>query len=266
MPIRRRRAAVAAPESHRPVGGAFVCSGEAPQRRAAAVEESMITETTVSATPAAPAPRARVRLLLRGRGARRSVASVLCGRPRPGRPRRRAAPPRMRSSRRRSPCSASWRRSRPIFAYPGTRLLSAIEQALAERNAGVCVRLVQHLSTALLTGAYRYDLVGLGSAAGRRGQQRGAAAAGHAGRQRPQTLLRDARRHAGGPVAVGARAARPEAAAAHRRRLRLRGRAGRHVRGRGASPPSATTTCRPSSSATDSSTAHATTCRCCASS
>ena len=44
------------------------------------------------------------------------------------------------------------------FAFPGARLLGAVEQALAERNAGVCVRLAQHLSTALLTGAYRYDV------------------------------------------------------------------------------------------------------------
>jgi len=45
-----------------------------------------------------------------------------------------------------------------FFAFPGTRLLAAVEQALAERNVGVCVRLAQHLSTALLTGTYRYDL------------------------------------------------------------------------------------------------------------
>ena len=44
------------------------------------------------------------------------------------------------------------------FAYPGSKLLGAIEQALAERNVGVCVRLSQHLSSALLTGTYRYDL------------------------------------------------------------------------------------------------------------
>src|SRR5688500_9368941 len=44
------------------------------------------------------------------------------------------------------------------FAFPGSRLLGAVEQALAERNVGVCVRLAQHLSTALLTGTYRYDL------------------------------------------------------------------------------------------------------------
>jgi arginine decarboxylase len=44
-----------------------------------------------------------------------------------------------------------------FFAYPGPRLLGAIEEALAERNAGVCVRLVQQVSTALLTGSYRYE-------------------------------------------------------------------------------------------------------------
>jgi arginine decarboxylase len=45
-----------------------------------------------------------------------------------------------------------------FFAYPGPRLLGAIEQALVERNAAVCARLVQHASMALLTGAYRHDL------------------------------------------------------------------------------------------------------------
>ncbi len=44
-----------------------------------------------------------------------------------------------------------------FFAYPGPRLMAAIEQALAERNAGVSVRLVQQVSTALLTNAYRND-------------------------------------------------------------------------------------------------------------
>jgi arginine decarboxylase len=44
-----------------------------------------------------------------------------------------------------------------FYAYPGPRLLGAIEQALAERNAGVCARLVQHVSAALLTGTYRHD-------------------------------------------------------------------------------------------------------------
>src|SRR5204863_6384825 len=45
-----------------------------------------------------------------------------------------------------------------FFAFPGSRLMGALEQALAERNVGVCVRLAQHLSTALLTGTFRYDL------------------------------------------------------------------------------------------------------------
>jgi arginine decarboxylase len=42
-------------------------------------------------------------------------------------------------------------------AYPGPRLMAATEQALADRNAGVAVRLIQHLSGALLSGAYRYE-------------------------------------------------------------------------------------------------------------
>jgi arginine decarboxylase len=45
-----------------------------------------------------------------------------------------------------------------LFAYPGPRLLAAIEESIAERNAGVCVRLVQHVSSALLTGSYRHDV------------------------------------------------------------------------------------------------------------
>ena len=56
-----------------------------------------------------------------------------------------------------------------FFAYPGSRLMGTIEQALAERNAGVCVRLVQHVSTALLTGAVSPRPVGVGSDAGRTG-------------------------------------------------------------------------------------------------
>jgi arginine decarboxylase len=44
-----------------------------------------------------------------------------------------------------------------FFAYPGPRLMHAIEQAFADRNAGVAVRLVQQVSAALLTGAYRHD-------------------------------------------------------------------------------------------------------------
>jgi arginine decarboxylase len=44
-----------------------------------------------------------------------------------------------------------------FYAYPGPRLMAAIEEALAERNAGVALRLMQHVSSALLTGSYRQD-------------------------------------------------------------------------------------------------------------
>src|SRR5688572_10929316 len=44
-----------------------------------------------------------------------------------------------------------------FFAYPGSRLMAATEQALADRNPGVAVRLVQHISSVLLSGAYRHD-------------------------------------------------------------------------------------------------------------
>ena len=44
-----------------------------------------------------------------------------------------------------------------LFAYPGPRLMAAIDQGLAERNAGVCGRLIHHISSALLTGSYRHD-------------------------------------------------------------------------------------------------------------
>ena len=44
-----------------------------------------------------------------------------------------------------------------FFAYPGPKVMAAIEQALAERNAGVCAKLVQAVSGALLTETYRYD-------------------------------------------------------------------------------------------------------------
>ena len=85
--------------------------------------------------------------------------------------------------------------------------MAAIEEALAERNAGVCVRLVQHVSTALLTGSYRHERGGVGSAA-----ERGAAV-------RPTLLPPDLQAGNGhkpyfealvvtptDPVAVGARA------------------------------------------------------------
>ena len=35
-----------------------------------------------------------------------------------------------------------------FFAYPGPRLMAVTEQALSERNAGVAVRLIQHISAA----------------------------------------------------------------------------------------------------------------------
>jgi arginine decarboxylase len=44
-----------------------------------------------------------------------------------------------------------------LFAYPGPRLMAAVENALAERNAGVCHRLVGNISSALLTGTFRHD-------------------------------------------------------------------------------------------------------------
>ena len=44
-----------------------------------------------------------------------------------------------------------------FFAYPGPRLMHAIEQSLADRNPGVAVRLVQQVSGALLTGSYRNE-------------------------------------------------------------------------------------------------------------
>ena len=44
-----------------------------------------------------------------------------------------------------------------FFAYPGPRLMHTIEQAIADRNHAVAVRLIQQVSSAILTGAYRHD-------------------------------------------------------------------------------------------------------------
>src|SRR5262245_16569843 len=44
-----------------------------------------------------------------------------------------------------------------FFAYPGPRLMAATEQALKERNAGVAVRLIQNISSSLLSKSYRHD-------------------------------------------------------------------------------------------------------------
>jgi arginine decarboxylase len=43
------------------------------------------------------------------------------------------------------------------WAYPGPRLMAMVGDALAEHNAGRFARLVQKVSAALLTGAYRHD-------------------------------------------------------------------------------------------------------------
>jgi len=43
------------------------------------------------------------------------------------------------------------------WAYPGARLMGTVGEALTERNAGMFTRLVQKISAALLTGAYRHD-------------------------------------------------------------------------------------------------------------
>jgi arginine/lysine/ornithine decarboxylase len=43
------------------------------------------------------------------------------------------------------------------WAYPGPRLMGAIAEALKEQRAGLFARIVQKVSTALLTGSYRYE-------------------------------------------------------------------------------------------------------------
>jgi arginine decarboxylase len=43
------------------------------------------------------------------------------------------------------------------WAYPGPRLLAAIGDAIAQRDASVCARLVQKVSAAMLSGDYRRD-------------------------------------------------------------------------------------------------------------
>jgi arginine decarboxylase len=43
------------------------------------------------------------------------------------------------------------------WAYPGSRLMATVAEALRERNAAVFSRLVQKISMALVTGAYRQD-------------------------------------------------------------------------------------------------------------
>ena len=43
------------------------------------------------------------------------------------------------------------------WAYPGPRLMATIGEVIEEPNAGAFVRIVQKVSSALLTGAYRYE-------------------------------------------------------------------------------------------------------------
>jgi arginine decarboxylase len=43
------------------------------------------------------------------------------------------------------------------WAYPGPRLMKAVAEALDARNAGVFARIVQKISSSLLTGSYRYE-------------------------------------------------------------------------------------------------------------
>jgi arginine decarboxylase len=44
------------------------------------------------------------------------------------------------------------------WAYPGSRLMATVGEAIEQRNVGVLTRLVQKISNMLLTGAFRYDL------------------------------------------------------------------------------------------------------------
>ena len=43
------------------------------------------------------------------------------------------------------------------WAYPGPRLMAAVGEAVEERNAGVFARLLQKISSALVTGSYRHE-------------------------------------------------------------------------------------------------------------
>ena len=56
--------------------------------------------------------------------------------------------------------SCSLAEIRPLedyWAYPGPRLMATIGEIIEERKAGVFARIVQKISNALLTGAYRYE-------------------------------------------------------------------------------------------------------------
>src|SRR5574342_537606 len=43
------------------------------------------------------------------------------------------------------------------WAFPGSRLMATVHEAIDEANAGVFARVVQKISTALLTGSFRHD-------------------------------------------------------------------------------------------------------------
>src|SRR4030095_6723658 len=43
------------------------------------------------------------------------------------------------------------------WAYPGSRLMAGVAEAVKDRNAAVFARLVGKISMALVTGAYRHD-------------------------------------------------------------------------------------------------------------
>ena len=107
----------------------------------------MITDTTFAVDDAAPPPARRAhRFLLRRGGADRSVAPARAPWPARGSRRPRTGTATTRCSREAVDLFGDVAPLEAFFAYPGPRLMAAIEQALAERNAGVCVRLVQHVS------------------------------------------------------------------------------------------------------------------------
>jgi arginine decarboxylase len=45
-----------------------------------------------------------------------------------------------------------------FWAYPGSRLMATVGEAIEQRNVGMLTRLVQKISNMLLTGAFRYDV------------------------------------------------------------------------------------------------------------
>ena len=145
--------------------------------------------------------------------------------PRPGRPAGRTA-------RRPRPRSTTLGAYEEFFAYPGTRLLSTLRQRIATGDAEGAAGLARRISEAILTRSYKHD-TGAWEAAEQlaeraaRAQSRDDAAPAGA-----PALFRDAGRLARRRrprAAAGGRAAPPAPAGG---RLRLRGGAGRQLRGR----------------------------------